>query len=151
MPARSKGVLNLESFMPFRLNRLASAMSEQLAHVYEKQFGIDVPSWRVLATLGEFGEVTARFVGQSTRMHKTRVSRAVSGLSEQGYVESIPSFIDRREALLSLTTRGSRLYEKLVPLALARERELLEGLSSAELEAFVSAVTRLEIKLQLRG
>lgn len=150
MNKKPSTVLHLESFMPFRLNRLASVMSQQLAEVYETRFGIDVPSWRILATLGELGEQTAQFIAHSTRMHKTRVSRAVAGLEERGYLASKQSSADRREVLLSLSTKGLRLYEKLVPLAIDRERELLSGLDREELRALESAMRRLECALNIR-
>ena len=149
MKSRSSTHLHLNAFMPFRLNRLASAMSEQLAEIYEAQFGLDIPGWRVLATLGEFGEQHAQFIALSTRMHKTRVSRAVAALAERGFVTSTESRTDRREVPLRLTSKGKRLYQQLVPLALARERELLQGLTAGERAAFAHAVSRLEEDLGL--
>lgn len=151
MKSRSPTLLHLNAFMPFRLNRLASAMSEQLAEIYETRFGLDIPGWRVLATLGEFGEQHAQFIAHSTRMHKTRVSRAVAALAERGFVASAESRTDRREVPLRLTSKGKRLYEQLVPLALARERELLQSLDPGERVAFANAVSRLEEDLGLLG
>ncbi|MBL6431762.1 MAG: hypothetical protein HPM95_13800 [Alphaproteobacteria bacterium] len=49
-------------------------MSQSLAGVYRRRYGITVPEWRLLATLGQFGTLRPR-VGQHSRMHKTR-SRA---------------------------------------------------------------------------
>jgi DNA-binding MarR family transcriptional regulator len=149
MKSRSSSLLHLNAFMPFRLNRLASAMSEQLAEIYEARFGLDIPGWRVLATLGEFGEQHATFIARSTRMHKTRVSRAVASLAERGFVTSTEPRADRREVPLRLTSKGKRLYEQLVPLALARERELLQSLEPGERASFASTVSRLEKALGL--
>lgn len=136
--------LDLERFLPFRLNRLADVVSRQLAEVYQERFGIDVPRWRILATLGTDRSYTAQAIAESTRMHKTRVSRAVAELSAQGLITATASPADRREFLLALTAKGRRLYHKLVPLALAREQELFSCLAPAELQAFLKALERLE-------
>src|SRR5690349_21081885 len=70
--------LNLLSFVPFRLNRLAAEISNALAADYAR-FGIDIPEWRVLATLGMHDEArSANYVVRCTRTHKSHISRAVS-------------------------------------------------------------------------
>lgn len=147
MPAAIE--LQLLRFLPFRLNRLAVEVSQNLAQIYRQRYGIDVPEWRILATLGAEGRCTAQAIAASTRMHKTRVSRAVAYLREAGHVRVAGGTADGRETQLQLTPRGRRLYETLVPLALARERELLATLDPALAAAFLEALDRLEAALQL--
>jgi DNA-binding MarR family transcriptional regulator len=136
--------LDLEHFLPFRLNRLANLVSQQLAETYRERFGIDIPGWRILATLGPDKSQTAQSVAEATRMHKTRVSRAVAELNGMGLLTRIEGSADRRELLLALTAKGRRLYQQLVPLALARERELLTCLGSSDLNAFLRGLKQLE-------
>lgn len=146
MPAATE--LQLLRFLPFRLKRLAVEVSQNLAQIYRQRYGVDVPEWRILATLGAEGRCTAQAIAASTRMHKTRVSRAVACLRELGHVRA-GGAADGRETQLQLTPRGRRLYETLVPLALARERELLATLEPALAAAFLEALDRLEAALQL--
>jgi DNA-binding MarR family transcriptional regulator len=141
--------LQLAHFVPFRLNRLAAAVSEHLALVYRARFALEVPEWRVLATVGEAADCTAQYIAASTRMHKSRVSRAIASLRRRGLLERAVSVRDRRALHLRLSHAGARLYARLVPLALARERELLACLSAAELRAFALALGRLEGSLEL--
>ena len=66
--------LELETFLPYRLNILAETVSQSLAGVYRRRYGITVPEWRLLATLGQFGTVTAKGVGQHSRMHRSALN-----------------------------------------------------------------------------
>jgi len=142
--------LELGNFVPFRLNRLASEVSEHLAGIYRERFGLDVPEWRVMATLGPTTGCTAQYIAGSTRMHKTRVSRAIAHLEERELVTRIPSSNDRREMELRLTKAGRRMYSELVPLALESERRLLACMNRDQLRAFTAALDCLETFLGLR-
>ena len=130
--------------MPFRLNRLAAAVSQHLSAVYRARFALEIPEWRVMATVGQDLGCTAQHVADSTRMHKTRVSRAIAQLARRGLIERVASERDRRERALRLTRAGRRLYAKLVPLALARERALLACMSGAERRSLLRGLDRLE-------
>jgi DNA-binding MarR family transcriptional regulator len=143
-------VLQLGDFVPFRLNRLAAEVSEHLAGIYRERFGLDVPEWRVMATVGPEKGCTAQYIAGSTRMHKTRVSRAIAHLEQKGLMTRVTSPEDRREMELRLTKAGQRLYAELVPLALEREKTLLACLTKEQLRAFTTGLDRLETFLGLR-
>ncbi|AWN47482.1 MarR family transcriptional regulator [Methylobacterium terrae] len=141
--------LNLLSFSPFRLNRLATEFSNALAADYAR-FGIDIPEWRVLATLGQHDEPrSAAYVVRCTRTHKSRISRAVSHLIELALVERQESGDDRREIMLQLTDEGRATYAELVPILLAREAKLLSGFSEAQRRDFERLLEVLEGSLGL--
>jgi DNA-binding MarR family transcriptional regulator len=141
--------LNLLSFSPFRLNRLATEFSNALAADYAR-FGIDIPEWRVVATLGQHDEPrSAAYVVRCTRTHKSRISRAVSHLIELGLLERQEGGDDRREIMLQLTEQGRATYAELVPILLAREAKLLSGLSEAQKRDFERLLDVLEGSLGL--
>jgi DNA-binding MarR family transcriptional regulator len=142
-------LLRLEEFVPFRLNRLADAVSLNLSDIYRDRFGLEIPEWRVLVTIGQFQERTAQQISLSTRMHKSRVSRAVASMEDRKLVERTSNAEDGREMRLCLTKAGERMYAALVPLALERERELLSCLSDSERRIFLTAITQLEGSLEL--
>jgi DNA-binding MarR family transcriptional regulator len=141
--------LVLADFVPFRLNRLADAVSVNLSDIYRDRFGLEVPEWRVLVTVGQRRACTAQHVVASTRMHKTRVSRAVASLEDRDLLVRESSAADGREFSLELTRAGRRMYASLVPLALQRERGLLSCLSDGERRAFLGAMAKLEASLRL--
>ncbi|ACL56203.1 MarR family winged helix-turn-helix transcriptional regulator [Methylobacterium nodulans] len=141
--------LNLLRFVPFRINRLAAEFSNALAADYAR-FDIDIPEWRVLATLGMHETPrSASYVVRCTRTHKTRISRAVSHLVELGLVERQETDENRREIMLQLSPKGRAVYEELVPLLLAREEQLLSGLSTEERESLERLLLALERSLDL--
>jgi DNA-binding MarR family transcriptional regulator len=143
--------LRLENFVPFRLNRLASAVSEHLSEIYRTRFGLEIPEWRVLVTVGQRNDCTAQFVAASARMHKTRVSRAVAALTKKKLIERAASADDARERHLQLTPSGRRLYAALVPFALERERSLLACLDEPQRRGLIAGLTRLERFFKLTG
>ena len=152
MSARSSSELSLElaAFVPFRLNRLAVGVSNHLAEIYRERFGLDIPEWRVMATVGSRHGCTAQHIAACTRMHKTRVSRAIAHLEQRELIERASSAADRREREVVLTKAGRRMYTELVPLALERERQLLACLSKEELRGLLAGMEALEAVLGLR-
>lgn len=136
--------LRLPAFIPFRLNRLAAAVSEHLSEVYRQRFGLEIPEWRVIVTVAPNFGCTAQHVADSTRMHKTRVSRAIASLERRQLIERSSCANDRREMLLQLTQAGRAMYQELVPLALERERALLACLTDAQRAALAEGLQCLE-------
>ncbi len=139
----------LTRFLPFRLNRLAAEISEQLSRLYAERFQIDIPQWRVLATLSAGEGWTAKAIVASTRTHKSTISRAVEALEGRGLIESVQSPNDRREYRLRLTAAGRGLFRKLEPVVLAYEARLLGELGEGEGRRLEKAITALEAALGL--
>jgi DNA-binding MarR family transcriptional regulator len=134
----------LERFLPYRLNVLASLTSDALAQIYSERFELTIPGWRVVATLGQYGVRTARDIAAHAVMHKSTVSRAVSGLEERGLIARKPNRKDRREELLELTGAGRAIYTALAPEALAFEARLVAVLTPAEQKSLVRLINKLD-------
>jgi DNA-binding MarR family transcriptional regulator len=149
--AAKKGArLDLFKFVPFRLNRLAAEVSGALAIEYQERYGLDIPAWRVLATLGFRKEpCSAQYVAECTRTHKSTISRAVTALLQRGFIERVENENDRREFRLRLTRKGRTLYEELFPRLLQREQEILACLSTQERRDFAVLLGKLEAGLGL--
>lgn len=140
--------LTLERFLPYRLNVLASTVSNALARIYAERFGITIPQWRIVATLGQFETRTARDIAAHAVMHKSTVSRAVAALAERGIVERRPNAADMREELLVLTDAGRAIYEAVAPEALAFERAVLAGMSEADRAALTRIIDALDARMR---
>jgi DNA-binding MarR family transcriptional regulator len=142
--AASGPLVVLERFLPYRLNVLAALTSNALAQIYEERFGLSIPGWRVIATLGQYEVRTARDIAAHGVMHKSTVSRAVAALEERGLIARRPNRDDRREELLELTPEGRAIYEALAPEALAFEARMLSVLTPAEQDNLAGLIDKLD-------
>lgn len=125
-------VFRLQTFLPHQLAVLANRTSEGFSAIYSAGFGLSVPEWRILATLGEGSPIRAKDIEAIRHMHKTVVSRAVATLQERDLVAATANADDKRERFLALTDAGRALYEEIVPLGLAYERQVLDRLEAEE-------------------
>ena len=148
MPDQSPDTtFDLNQFLPYRLNRLADQVSEQLAHLYESSYSLTIAQWRVLAWLNQCGVLTAKQIRDATRMDKARVSRAVQALADRELISRSPDQQDQRAHHLRLTAAGNDLLKRLLPEAQAWEASLLSTLTSAERRSLLQAMAKLETAL----
>ena len=141
--APEEAPLKLEQFLPYRLNVLASLVSQALSRIYVERYGLGVPEWRVLVTLGQFGVMTGKAIGAHSHMHKTKVSRAVAELEKRKLLARRANRADLRESFLSLTAAGRAIYEELAPGALDFAHRLAEVVDPQDRAAFERAMQRL--------
>ena len=141
--------LEILDFVPFRLNRLAFEVSNELAKVYQERFNIDVVEWRILVTLSTSEPCSAQHIVRCTRTHKSRISRGVKRLLDVGLIKRQESAADAREIKLSRSAKGRGLYDKMEPLILEQEQHILACLTKDEQKHFASALGKLEVHLDL--
>ncbi|HBD24117.1 MAG TPA: MarR family transcriptional regulator [Oceanospirillaceae bacterium] len=136
--------LDLNKFLPYRFNRMAHNISNDIATIYTKRFGITKEQWRIVALLGQYGPMTAKQIADLTYMDKVKISRSVSGLSELEYLSRETVAEDKRAVLLYLSTTGQGLYDSITPLMQAWEAELLARLTPTEREQLAIIVDKLD-------
>ena len=142
--------LDLFRFVPFRLNRLAAEVSAALSSEYQERYRLDIPEWRVLATLGFRDDVcSAQYIAHCTRTHKSTISRAVTTLMTRQLVERVENADDRREFRLRMTRKGKALYEELIPRLKRKEQAILSCLSAQERRDFAHMLGKIEQSLDL--
>ena len=142
--------LDLFRFVPFRLNRLAAEVSAALSSEYQERYGLDIPEWRVLATLGFRDDpCSAQYIAHCTRTHKSTISRAVTTLMTRQLVERVENADNRREFRLRMTRKGKALYEELIPRLKRKEQAILSCLSAQERRDFAHMLGKIEQSLDL--
>ena len=125
-------ILELESFLPYRLSVLANRVSAAIAADYAERFDLTIPEWRVMAALGRFPGLSAAEVASFTAMDKVAVSRAVARLIAAKRLLRGVAAEDRRRSVLRLSPAGERIYRQIVPLARRHESRLAAELSEPE-------------------
>ncbi len=135
--------LLLEEFLPYRLSYLTNLISRDLARLYTDQFGIAHTEWRVMAVLGVSGGVSAAHVAEKTAMDKVAVSRAINNMIKNNLISRSFADDDKRRSVLSLSKKGKKRYEKIVPLVRDYEKKLLAGLGEADQEKLDDILKKL--------
>ena len=143
MKRMSADQFQLSQFLPYLLNQAAEVSSLSFQQVYKERYGMLRTEWRVLFHLGLHGQMTASEIGDSARMHKTKISRAVQRLSERRFVKRRRDATDRRVEHLSLTPLGLEAYDTLRRVAEDHEARLLKGLSGDEEAVLRRALMKL--------
>ncbi|HEY7641430.1 MAG TPA: MarR family winged helix-turn-helix transcriptional regulator [Steroidobacteraceae bacterium] len=139
----SSDKLHLEHFVPYRLSVLTNIVSMSIADTYEREFGLTIPQWRVIAVLARYPDLSAIEVAERTAMDKVAVSRAVQGLLAARRLVRTYDSGDRRRSRLRLSTAGKSVYTRVAPLALDYEKKLLDALSPTDRKALDRLIGRL--------
>ena len=144
MSSDAQPILELDSFLPYRLSVLSNTVSDAIALLYSERFHLTIPEWRVMAVLGRYPGLSAAEVAERTAMDKVAVSRAVARLVKADRLHRRTSAADRRRSELSLSTAGQAVYRRVVPMAQQFERELLAALTRGERQNLELLLKKLE-------
>lgn len=144
MPKLAQKSLRLQQFIPYRMVRLASNISDAMSEIYTGEFGVSLPEWRVIAQLAEQEQLLAKDIGTLTSMDKSRVSRAVKTLLDKQFIHKTPNETDARASYLSLSSQGRALYHRIVPKVLAWEAGLIGTLEHSEYRELMRILEKLD-------
>ena len=120
------------------LARRTRALNERL-----RPYGLDYPRWRVLAVLQEHSGATMGRLADLTSVDRTTLTRTLGLMEEAGLVERRERESDRRSLAISLTVKGRRLFNRILPLALLETARALAGFSSEEIGALRDRLKRM--------
>ena len=120
---------DLSEFTPYLLAQAAESASLGFQQYYKSQYGMLRTEWRVLFHLGRYGQMTAKEICDRARIHKTKVSRAVSALEDKRYLQRQEMQTDRRHSTLFLTLQGRAVYDDLAVEAQKFDDKIMSGWS----------------------
>jgi DNA-binding MarR family transcriptional regulator len=143
--ARLRQPQALGDLLIYRLGRLYATAGAMTLRVCEGEFGIPRREWRLLAVLGESGELQPSELARRAELDRTRTSRALAGLQAKGLVQRQAVASDRRLARVALTEQGHALHARILPRVAAINGAMLAELgddSVAELDTLLGALQR---------
>lgn len=138
-----KDAFDLQNFLPYLLNQAAEESSLAFQQVYKDRYGMLRTEWRVLFHLGLYGRLTAKEIGARSKMHKTKISRAVQRLEDRRFLTRSPDDADRRQEYLDLTGQGRAAYRDLHGVAEEYDKALSDTLSAEEERVLRVALLKL--------
>lgn len=131
---------DLQDFLPYLLNQAADVTSLEFQRYYKGQYGMLRTEWRVLFHLGRYGTMTAKQISESARIHKTKVSRAVSALEAKRFLQRERDDADRRVEQLWLSKAGLAAFDDLSTQAAKFDEKFMAQVPEAEREALRCAL-----------
>lgn len=128
-----------------RVTRLARHLDRARSSAFERH---DLELWEfdVLAALRRAGRPYVLSPGQllaQTMVSSGTMTNRVDRLEQRGLVQRLPDPADRRGVRVRLTPRGKERVDAALADLLARERELLAGLSARDQQTLSALLRRL--------
>ena len=141
------GVLDLDRYVPGLLTLLANKLSRGANALYQSRFGLSVTEWRIISQLAIEPDIPASRICQVVGFDKGPVSRSLAGLEARSLLTSHVDEADARRRMIRLTPRGRALHDRVIAVALERERRLLACLSGPERETLIGLLRILHENL----
>ena len=134
----------IRDLLSYRLHRVANLLSRGAELRYRREYGVSLWEWRTIALLGATAEPSSLgHLAQAAGIHKSQMSRVVSGLAERRLVARSSNSADGRGVHLALSKSGRKLYDGLIGAAAERDRAFRNCLSPNEKLVFERALSKL--------
>lgn len=133
----NRQVVDLHTYVPYLLSSVNNAMSRGASHLYLDRFGIGIVEWRVMSMLAIEPRIQAARICDVIHIDKGAASRALSRLSEAGYLDFEAPGADSRKKIWWLNPKGLARHDEILAIALDRENQLITGADPQDLEAFL--------------
>jgi DNA-binding MarR family transcriptional regulator len=135
-------MFDLQGFLPYLINRAGARLALNFDREI-KTHGIVVQEWRVLAALVAHGSQRLSDLAALTSIDLSTLSRLIGRMVRSGLVARGRTNGDRREVVVSLTAKGTRTTQAIIPIARRYERVALRSLSRAEERALKRLLVRV--------
>ena len=134
----------IRDLLSYRLHRVANLLSRGAELRYRREFGVSLWEWRTIALLGAAAEPQSLGnLAQAAGIHKSQMSRVVSGLSGRKIVARSTNSADGRGVQLALSKAGRKLYEGLIGAASERDQAFRSCLSTKEKQILEKILVKL--------
>ncbi len=139
--------LDLDRYVPALITFIANKLSNSATALYGRKFGVNITEWRIMALLAIEPAIPASRICHVIGFNKGPVSRTLATLQKRGLIAIRIHPNDGRAHSISLTAKGRATHDKIIAVALERERRLLSCLGQDEREVLIDLLRRLHDNL----
>ncbi|WCP69206.1 MarR family transcriptional regulator [Vibrio tubiashii] len=108
-----------------------------------KKHGLTIALWPPLMCLWEAEGVTQREIAQKSKVENSTTTRTLDKLENLGLVERQVDPNSRRSFRIYLTDEGRALREKLLPIPVGINQDILSSLESEERDELIRLMQKL--------
>ena len=147
LAAASTKTVNLDRYVPAYLTWIANKLSRGASQHYLSTFDVGIETWRCLVLLALDGSISAQHVSTVMGMDKGSISRCFKSMQQRGLIRTELARSDGRVRIAVITSKGRRLHDQIMGMALDRERAFLSVLDEDEVEVLLVLMRRLHAHL----
>jgi len=140
----------VDNYLSYLLAHASHLVSSQF-HAHLRRHGVQVPTWRLLATLSDGDGRTIGELARISLYNQPTTTKIIDRLEADGYAERRRSEQDRRKMLVYITSKGRGLVDELLRDAQTHEARVLEGYSGEEVALLKKVLRTLILRLENDG
>jgi DNA-binding MarR family transcriptional regulator len=143
-PASPQGVeaIPYQSRVGYLLGAISNMIDAGGSRLFRRAFGVGLGEVRLVYVIGYEGPLTARKASQIIGVDKGAMSRTVGALQRRGFLQVTIDPVDARQRVIQFTPSGKKLHQRVMALALERERKMYAIFSAHELETLSGLLQR---------
>lgn len=145
--ASQQKVIDLERYVPGYLTWIANKLTRGASQAYLAAFDTGIESWRLLVLLAIETSISAQRCAKVIGMDKASVSRAFKVMQARGLITIGLDAADGRLRIATITHKGRQLHDRIMAIALERERALLSIFDAGERDALIGLLRRMHENL----
>lgn len=123
--------------------KLRTEMSRRL-----KPFGLTPEQWTLLGCLAEQDAITQRELAERTFKDGPTTTRLLDKLVETGLVRRDGCATDRRSFIISITDKGRKIREQILPVATKMNEDAGLGMSDDDKASLFSLLNRIQKNIE---
>jgi len=112
---------------------------------YMNQNGVKITpqQFTTLARLNREDGITQKSLANYLNKDYGSITRSLDGLEKRDWVRREDSSNDRRTKLVFITEQGKKIFNRVLPLQIERNRQLLNGVSEKDFEQLANILSKV--------
>ncbi|MPS28453.1 MAG: MarR family transcriptional regulator [Alcaligenaceae bacterium] len=136
---------DFRTLLTHRILVLSNTFGKGAVRLYAQEYGVQLAEWRLLAALmTESAPDSVNDLAVALGTDKGWISRTTAALVKKGLAATVSEASDGRRFRIVLTPEGRRVYDRILPAAIARQRRLVSVLTNDELRSLNEMIDKLQ-------